>query len=214
MKKKLNLRDLIKDPNFNPILEDKLNEFKGGGNGGGNGASWDCVFRCFDYLDGDAFSRFHYQTMATADLYYDASDMGGVYTSDIPTIGGFGTLNVNETGGIGSFDNSTGKLNNGKSLTILIPGASDGFTHMVVVENVLEYSDGTKLILYYDPTTNSRSGIVESSVSNYFEVGSVGSYNPWGSGAFGGSGEYEEGSGGYEEGSGEYGDGSGEYGGS
>ncbi|HMR19050.1 MAG TPA: hypothetical protein PKA53_07105 [Sphingobacterium sp.] len=182
-RKKLKFEELQLCSSIEKITETDLNNLNGGSwyGGSGGGVSWDCVFNVFDYLDGSYFSNDYYNLMSSTHLYYSASYNGGINPWDIPSVGGFGYMGVVEVQSsiLNGFDNVTGKTAGGNTLTVLIPGALPGTTHMVIFTQV-RTQDGHKVIDYYDPTLGQHSVTSVPYIEAGYEVGSVGSYTtPW-----------------------------------
>jgi len=175
-RKKLKLREILPDASIEPISELDIKNLMSGY--GGSGPSYDCVFNVFDHLDGSYFSAAYYDMMTHGHLYYHASEQGGVNTEDIPRIGGFGHMAVTQTDGIYDFDNATGKTGGGNSVAITIPGSSPNMTHMVIVKKVRQ-QHGAWVVDYYDPTSGEDSVTTFDSVQGFYEVGAVGSYDPF-----------------------------------
>lgn len=192
MRKKMKLDELKISSTIERITEEDLNNLNGGTWYGSGGASWDCVFNVFDYLDGSFFSSAYYDLMSSTHLYYSASDVGGIKPEDIASVGGFGYMSVNEVQPdvLDGFDNYTGKTAGGNTLSVLIPGANPGTSHMVVVTQV-RVQNGHQVIDYYDPTLGISSTTSVPYIKAGYEIGDVGSNTtPWwaqGSG-FGSSG--------------------------
>lgn len=178
-KKKLSLKALKIDDSIELISKDELMNFIGGS--GSGSVSNDCVFNVFDYLDGSAhdYNTYYYGTFYN--LGYTPSGSGGVQTSDIPTIGGFGGMQVTELQP-GVSLTASGKTTGGDRVMMTFSGAN-GADHAVVVTGALMVN-GTAVLSYYDPTTGTTGTKTGAQISGLYAVGAVGSA---GSG-FGGSG--------------------------
>ncbi|WP_316793714.1 hypothetical protein [Pedobacter frigoris] len=139
---------------------------------GGVDVSSDCVFNVFDYLDGSAHDYDFYSLSTSYNLgYTPASNGGGVSTSDIPTIGGYGGMNVYELSG--SVTISVGGMTSaGERIMMTFAGATPGINHAVAVTGrVVE--DGVTYVKYYDPTTGQNGRRVAGEYASLYAVGHV-----------------------------------------
>lgn len=126
----------------------------------GGSASNDHVFNVYNYLDGSSYdyNQYYYGTFYNLG-YTPESNGGGVSTSDIETISGFGGMNVALlSGGSGGvyINSSTGQVVTG--------------TEVVV---------GETRLLYYDPTTGQPGYRVSGEYSGLYGVGAVGTATPF-----------------------------------
>lgn len=137
-----------------------------GGYDPGSTMSYDCVFNVFDYFDGSAHDSTYYDFSTHYNLGYNAEQEGGVRTSDISTIGGFGGLTVTEFNGSLTLDSNGQSNGNGVMMTFDAGGSGD---HAVGVTGYVENSDGTISIEYYAPTTGEYNTRV-SEDAYYYEV--------------------------------------------
>ena len=176
-KQKLKLEEINAESlnSFELIREEELPMFLGGsGTGNLPPPTWDCVFNCFDYLDNgimDGYSngsQSYYQRTVN-ELGYDPSTQGGVYTSDIPTIGGYGGLTVTPLGSGGFGISPSSGLSNGKRVMMLMSGAG-GNDHAVIIIGTNTNPSGEIQLLYFDPTTNREGAVGMGQYSQFFAI--------------------------------------------
>ena len=168
MKTKLTLEQL-KSADFLEIIEkDELESLVGAG-----GLNPSCVFNCFDHLDGNLYSWEHYANGTQSYLGYGAGSGGEVNTSDIPTIGSFGTMAVTDV--TDNFRPGPNGSVNGAPSGIMCFIDDNGNGHAVVITGVGQLDDGTYSVAYCDPSHDNEPGIrTHNSWYAIYSVGGIG----------------------------------------
>jgi hypothetical protein len=149
----------LKDEYFQEIIDlDELSSLVGGD-------SSSCVFNCFDYLDGASYSASHYYYSTQYYLGYVPGSNGGVNTSDIGTIGSFGTMSITEQNGL-----TAGNVSSHRSIAIYNVG---NIGHAVIVFN---HNIATNKLIVLDPSDDNKTKRLNvNSVTTFYVVGEVGS---------------------------------------
>lgn len=125
-----------------------------------------CVFEVMDYIDGDKNNAYFYFNQTRDKLGYIPRPDGGVKTSDIPTIGGFGGLTVRDAGtGNFTFTMRGGKTTDGENVAITFN--KNGIDHMVVVTG---YALETREYKVHDPSTGSDYEVSADQVSGIYFI--------------------------------------------
>lgn len=131
-----------------------------------------CVFYAFDYFDGDRYDWCHYYNETKKNLGYEPNSNGGVKTSDIPTIGSYGRLLVEELNmesGIRLTLN--GKTEDGRQVMMtFFDGIED---HAVVVTGSTEINGIMQKIYYFDPTNNIMGDIDFDNCASFYAVSRI-----------------------------------------
>lgn len=131
-----------------------------------------CVFYAFDHFDGDRYDWCHYYNETKKNLGYEPNSNGGVNTSDIPTIGSYGGLLVEELNmksGIRLTLN--GKTEDGcQVMMTFFDGTGD---HAVVVTGCTEINGVIQKIYYFDPTNNIIGDIDFDECASFYAVSRI-----------------------------------------
>lgn len=111
-----------------------------------------CVFNVFDYLDGGRHDAcFYYETLKR-NTGREPQANGGVWTSDIPIIGGYGGFNVQEMSPYQQLRLNGRSYPNGNQVIMSFYDSTAEIDHLVVLTSITRNSDNTLTYNYYDPT--------------------------------------------------------------
>ncbi len=137
--------------------------------GGQQPASWDCILKCFDYMDDhqmNGYSSYYSGGSYISPYYgsYNPQQVGGFYNGDVHCLGLNGNLAVDMVSSVGV--TRAGKTQYGQSIMLTIPGAN-GLGHAVIITGVIGSGSATSYT-YWDPTLQQNGNTSTNGSYGYF----------------------------------------------